>query len=166
MNMITYKTGDIFQTNAQVITNPVNCVGVMGKGLALAFKERFPDLFNDYVSRCERREVQPGKPYLWENDKVQVLNFPTKRHWKENSRLEDIEAGLKYLAENYAELGISSLALPPLGCCLGGLDWAQVKILIDKYLGPIDDLDVYVYETEAIGTNPGAGPQQNLHLVI
>lgn len=146
--MITYRTGDIFQSNAQVITNTVNCAGVMGKGLALAFKERFPELFRDYVSRCEKHEVRPGKPYLWENKEVQVLNFPTKRHWKENSRLEDIEEGLKYLASNYAQMGISSIALPPLGCGLGGLNWADVKNLINKHLGPIVDLDVYVYEAE------------------
>jgi O-acetyl-ADP-ribose deacetylase (regulator of RNase III) len=146
--MITFRTGDIFKSNAQVITNTVNCVGVMGKGLALSFKERFPELFNDYVIRCEKHEVKPGKPYLWENDETQVLNFPTKRHWKENSKLEDVEEGLKFLAENYIKMGINSVALPPLGCGLGGLNWNDVKNLINKHLGQIDDLDVYVYEPE------------------
>ena len=119
--MITYKPGDIFQSNAQVITNTVNCVGVMGKGLALAFKTRFPEMNDDYVQRCRDGLVKPGLPYLWENDVVQVLNFPTKRHWKLNSFLSDIEADLKFLAENYAQMGIASIALPPLGCGLGCL---------------------------------------------
>lgn len=144
--MIIYKTGDIFKSNAQVITNTVNCVGVMGKGLALAYKKKFPEMYNDYKNRCDRGEVNPGTPYLWENDSIQILNFPTKRHWKQKSFLSDIEEGLKYLSKNYDELGISSIALPPLGCGLGGLNWNDVKNLINKYLGPLDDLDVYVYE--------------------
>lgn len=147
--MITYKTGDIFQSNAQVITNTVNCVGVMGKGLALSFKEKFPTMFIDYKIRCDRGEVNVGQPYLWEDDKFQILNFPTKKHWKQDSLLSDIENGLKYLSENYTKMGISSLALPPLGCGLGGLEWSDVKNLINKYLGSIQDLDVYVYESEA-----------------
>jgi len=144
--MIIYKTGDIFRSNAQVITNTVNCVGVMGKGLALTYKKKFPEMYNDYKNRCDRGEVNPGTPYLWENDSVQILNFPTKRHWKQKSFLPDIEEGLKYLSQNYDELGISSIALPPLGCGLGGLNWNDVKNLINKYLGPLVDLDVYVYE--------------------
>ncbi len=100
--MITYKTGDIFKSNAQVITNTVNCVGVMGKGLALAFKNQFPEMFEDYKAKCDRGEVKPGRPYLWENNNIQILNFPTKRHWKQDSILSDVEDGLKYLAENYA----------------------------------------------------------------
>lgn len=144
--MIIYKTGDIFNSSAQVITNTVNCVGVMGKGLALVYKRKFPEMFSDYKAKCEKGEVKPGQPYLWEDDRVQVLNFPTKRHWKQNSILSDVEEGLKYLAQNYALMGISSLALPPLGCGLGALRWPDVKNLINKYLGDIEDLDVYVYE--------------------
>jgi len=147
--MVTYKSGDIFRSPAQVITNTVNCVGVMGKGLALEFKNRYPDMFREYKARCERGEVRPGKPYLFENNQVEVLNFPTKRDWRENSRLEDIEAGLKYLAENYAKMGIFFLALPPLGCGLGGLHWPDVRSLIEKYLAPIQDLEVFVYEPAA-----------------
>lgn len=146
--MITYITGDIFKSKAQVITNTVNCVGAMGKGLALEFKKRYPEMFEDYKKRCESREVLPGRPYLWENEKVQILNFPTKRHWKESSRLSDIEDALKYLAENYAQMGITTLALPPLGCGLGGLEWSEVKPLIENYLGPIADLEVFVYEPQ------------------
>ena len=138
--MITYKTGDIFQSNAQVITNTINCVGVMGKGLALAYKKKYPAMFSDYKARCDKGEVNPGQPYLWEDDKTQILNFPTKRHWKQDSLLSDVEEGLKYLAENYTQMGISSLALPPLGCGLGGLNWSDVKNLINKHLGRLKTL--------------------------
>jgi len=155
--MIIYKTGDIFKSSAQVITNTVNCVGVMGKGLALAFKKQLPEMFQDYKAKCEKGEVNPGQPYIWENDRVQILNFPTKRHWKQNSLISDIEAGLEYLAKNYAEMGISSLALPPLGCGHGGLNWPDVKNLINKHLGPIEDLDVYVYEK----TSPKSLSEEN-----
>ena len=146
--MITYKTGDIFDSAAQVITNPVNCVGVMGKGLALAFKGKFPEMFLDYKMKCQQGKVILGQPYLWESETVQILNFPTKQHWKQNSSLYDVENGLKYLAQNYTQMGISSVALPPLGCGLGGLNWKDVKSLINKHLGPLEDLDVYVYENK------------------
>ncbi len=144
--MVTYVSGDIFKSPAQVLTNTVNCVGVMGKGVALEFKNRYPALFSDYKTRCDQGGVKPGEPYLWEDDRVQVLNFPTKRHWKENSRLQDIEDGLKYLAAHYDEMSIQSIAMPPLGCGNGGLNWSDVRPLIDRYLGSIPDLDVYVYE--------------------
>jgi O-acetyl-ADP-ribose deacetylase (regulator of RNase III) len=147
--MITYIQGNIFESPAQVLTNTVNCVGVMGKGLALEFKKRHPDLFADYKKRCDRLDVKPGRPYLWENDKVQVLNFPTKRHWRESSRLEDIEEGLKYLAQNYEHWGIYTLALPPLGCGNGGLSWNEVKPLVETHLGPLSDLEVFVYLPKA-----------------
>ena len=155
--MITYKTGNIFNSSAQVITNTVNCVGVMGKGLALAYKKKYPEMFNDYKIKCSEGQVNPGQPYLWENKEVQVLNFPTKRHWKQASLISDIEEGLKYLAGNYSKMGISSVALPPLGCGLGGLSWTDVKSLINKYLGSIEDLDVYVYE--AIESKSQSGDQ-------
>jgi O-acetyl-ADP-ribose deacetylase (regulator of RNase III) len=143
--MITYIEKSIFQSPAQVLTNTVNCVGVMGKGLALEFKNRHPEMFDDYKLRCDRGEVRPGIPYLWEDDQVQILNFPTKRHWRENSLIEDIDAGLKYLAEHYQEMGICSLALPQLGCGNGGLSWGDVQPLIEKYLAEIPDLEVFVY---------------------
>lgn len=146
--MVTYVQGDIFQSPAQVLTNTVNCVGVMGKGVALEFKNRYEGLFDSYKALCDKNAVIPGKPYLWENDQVQILNFPTKRHWKDDSRLDDIEAGLKYLAANYATMGIDSLAMPALGCGNGGLNWNDVQPLIEKYLGSIIDLDVYVYQPQ------------------
>lgn len=170
--MIIYKTGNLFNSNAQVITNTVNCVGVMGKGIALQFKNKFPEMFLDYKRKCDSGELKLGRPYLWTSGEVQVLNFPTKGHWKENSNLQDIESGLKYLAENYEKLEINSIALPPLGCGNGGLNWKDVKNLINKYLGPLELLDVYVYESveeadkvsmsETVNTNKATSRKEEL----
>ncbi len=162
--MITYLKGNLFDSAAQAITNTVNCVGVMGKGVALEFKNRLPEMYEDYQARCKNGAVQPGKPYLWENEKVQVLNFPTKRHWNESARLSDIEAGLKYLADHFDDLGLQSLAMPALGCGNGGLRWEDVRPLIDKYLGALPTFDVYVYEpsASAIEPNPSTGKKSKL----
>jgi O-acetyl-ADP-ribose deacetylase (regulator of RNase III) len=150
--MVTYVKGDIFKSPAQVLTNTVNCVGAMGKGVALEFKNRYPKMFFDYKDRCDHNNVKPGIPYLWEDERSQILNFPTKRHWREDSQLQDIIDGLKYLAENYQNMSIQSLAMPALGCGNGGLNWTDVKPQIDKYLGSIPDLDVYVYEPQKVST--------------
>lgn len=150
--MVTFVKGDIFKSPAQVLTNTVNCVGVMGKGVALEFKNRYPKMFGDYKSKCDLGEVKPGQPYLWEDDSAQVLNFPTKRHWRDGSLLQDIEDGLKHLAGSYEKLGIQSIAMPALGCGLGGLKWSEVQPLIVKYLGNIPDLDVYVYEPQSVAS--------------
>jgi O-acetyl-ADP-ribose deacetylase (regulator of RNase III) len=141
----------------------VNCVGVMGKGIALTFKKQFPAMFEDYRARCEKGNVRPGAPYIWENDEVQILNFPTKRHWRQNSLLEDIESGLKYLRDNYADMGITSLALPPLGCGNGGLNWSEVKNLINKYLGSLEDIDIYVYEAYEAKQKPLGDSKSSFH---
>lgn len=148
--MVTFVKGDIFKSPAQVLTNTVNCVGIMGKGVALEFKNRYPQMFGDYKSKCDQGNVKPGQPYLWENDSSQVLNFPTKRHWRDNSLLQDIEEGLKHLANSYEQMGIQSIAMPALGCGLGGLKWSEVQPLIMKYLGALPDLDVYVYEPQNV----------------
>lgn len=118
----------------------------MGKGVALEFKKRFPAMFSDYQKRCAGKVVHPGAPYLWEDDAAVVLNFPTKDHWKRDSKLEYIEAGLKWLAESYQDLGIHTIAMPPLGCGNGGLNWHEVKLLMKQYLADIPDLEVFVYE--------------------
>lgn len=116
--------GDILQSKAQTLINTVNCVGVMGKGIALDFKNRFPDMFKDYVDRCKNEEVRPGVPYLYRSIlPPQIVNFPTKDHWKSVSRMEDIEAGLKYLLARYRDWEVTSLAIPPLGCGNGQLEW-------------------------------------------
>ena len=115
--MVKVVVGDILNSKAQTLVNTVNTVGVMGKGVALAFRERFPDMFEDYRKRCELGQVKLGKPYLYRRPELPwILNFPTKEHWRSVSRLEDIIQGLKYLKERYREWGIKSLAVPPLGC--------------------------------------------------
>lgn len=123
--------GDILKSKAQTLINTVNCVGVMGKGIALEFKSRFQDMYDDYVRRCEREEVKPGVPYLYSTlFPPQIINFPTKEHWKSISRLTDIEQGLKFLLEHYEAWGVTSLAIPPLGCGNGQLEWRVVGPLI------------------------------------
>jgi O-acetyl-ADP-ribose deacetylase (regulator of RNase III)/uncharacterized protein YwgA len=137
--MVKVSMGDILESNAQTLVNTVNCVGVMGKGIALKFKEQFPDMFNDYVERCNRNEVRLGKPYLFKRlTPPWILNFPTKGHWRSVSRIEDIVKGLKYLLQHYKEWGITSLAVPPLGCGQGQLEWNIVGPTLYRYLNQLD----------------------------
>ncbi len=125
--MVHLTTGDVLSANAQTLVNTVNCVGVMGKGVALAFKQRFPEMFRDYAERCRAGQVRLGEPYLFRPlVEPWILNFPTKDHWRSVSRLSDLEAGLDYLASHLTQWGITSLAVPPLGCGQGGLDWPTV----------------------------------------
>lgn len=129
------KVGNLFESNAQTWVNTVNTVGVMGKGVALEFKKRFPDMFTDYVRRCNEHSVRLGEPYLFKNQQGPwVLNFPTKQHWRDVSRLDAIIRGLEYLEKHYQEWGIRSLAVPPLGCGLGQLDWAVVGPTLFQHL--------------------------------
>lgn len=122
--MVKLIKGDIFSSKAQTLVNTVNCVGVMGKGLALQFKKMFPEMYRDYEERCQRRGVKPGRPYLYKPlIEPWILNFPTKDHWRSVSRLDDIVDGMEYLLKNYKEWDISSIAMPPLGCGNGQLDW-------------------------------------------
>ena len=143
-------SGDLFASKAQTLVNAVNCVGVMGKGIALEFKTRFPEMFVDYAGRCKAGEVEPGKPYLFRcPDTSWILNFPTKRHWRDSSRLEDIEAGLTFLITNYREWGITSLAVPALGCGNGQLDWQEVGSLLTERLNCLD-IAVELYAPQEI----------------
>ncbi len=139
--MIRVLIGDLFASRAQTLVNTVNCVGVMGKGVAEQFKQRFPAMFDDYKARCDRKGVRLGEPYLYRDlSGLQIVNFPTKDHWRSPSRITDIECGLDYLAAHAAGWKIASLALPPLGCGNGGLEWAEVGPLIYRKLHdlPID----------------------------
>jgi len=125
--MVEVLVGDIFESKAQTLVNTVNTVGVMGKGIALGFRQRFPEMYDDYVRRCERHSVRMGEPYLYRRlVPPNILNFPTKEHWRSVSRLEDIVKGLSYLESHVQEWGIQSLAVPPLGCGEGRLDWRVV----------------------------------------
>ncbi len=137
--------GDLFASNAQTLVNTVNCVGVMGKGVALEFKNRFPAMSKDYVGRCARNEVRLGEPYLYVDDTgSRIVNFPTKGHWRSSSRLVDIETGLDRLAARAFNWNITSLAVPPLGCGNGGLNWSEVGPLIYAKLQHLEfDIEVY-----------------------
>ena len=137
--------GDLFESRAQTLVNTVNCVGVMGKGVAEQFKLRFPGMFDDYKIRTERKAVRLGEPYLYRDQSgARIINFPTKDHWRSPSRLADIEQGLDYLAAHAAEWDVTSIALPPLGCGNGGLEWSEVGPLIYRKLHKLPiDVDVY-----------------------
>jgi O-acetyl-ADP-ribose deacetylase (regulator of RNase III) len=143
--MLKYTSTTVFNTDTQAIVNTVNCVGVMGAGLALEFKLRYPKMYTDYVIRCRRQEIRVGKVTFYKDeDTPYIINFPTKNHWKYPSKLEWIEAGLQYFVQEYPKWGITSVAFPKLGCDRGGLDWSIVNILMAKYLEHLSDLDVYI----------------------
>src|SRR6202035_2563890 len=147
--MLTFRHGDIFQSDAQTLVNTVNCRGVMGKGVALSFKRRFPQMFRDYVARCKARSVRPGEPYLFASNGRQIVNFPTKDDWKRNSRLDYIESGLAHLRAKLGEWHVRSMAMPALGCGNGGLDWRDVKPLIERYLGD-QEITIEVFEPSRV----------------
>ena len=137
--MIKVLIGDLFTSKAQTIVNTANCVGVMGKGIALQFKKRFPDMYRDYEERCRRKEVKLGRPYLYKTMlPPYILNFPTKDHWRSVTNLADIERGLQYLHNYYKEWGITSMAVPPLGCGEGQLEWRIVGPTLYRFLSRMD----------------------------
>src|SRR6185369_10095183 len=143
--MLTARTGDLFTSQAQTLVNAVNCIGVMGKGIALEFKKRYPAMFEDYAARCRRNEVQLGKPYVFRDlGGTMIVNFPTKDHWRSPSRLKDIEDGLEYFARYATDWGITSVAFPPLGCGNGGLAWSDVEPLMHRKLGSLPiEIEIY-----------------------
>lgn len=148
MSNIIFVQKKLFDSSMQTFTNTINTVGVMGAGIAKQFKARFPDMFEDYKQKCERQEVQTGQPYLWkpaDAETAWVLNFPTKQHWRGKSEIQWIEEGLDYLLQHYREWNIQSLAVPALGCSLGGLKWEQVKPVMEHYLSQMD-IPVEIYE--------------------
>ena len=153
--MIKYKTGDILAEDAEALVNTVNCVGVMGRGVALQFKRAFPKNFKAYAGRCKRNEIRPGKVFVFDTGEMLsprfIINFPTKRHWRGKSRIEDIESGLESLADEIRYRGIKSIAIPPLGSGLGGLNWCDVRSRMQEALSGLDDVRVIIFE-------PGGGP--------
>ncbi len=155
--MIEFKTGDLLQADAEALVNTVNCVGIMGRGIALQFKNEFPENFKTYAAACKRGDVQPGRMFVFETGMLHpkfIINFPTKRHWKGKSRIEDIQSGLDALAEEIRGRQIHTIAIPPLGSGLGGLNWSDVKKLIIAALGEVENIQVTVYEPkgEAVTT--------------
>lgn len=144
--MIHITSGDIFESKAQVITNPVNCVGLATTTVAQEYRKRFLEMYLEYKYKCFRRDVKLGEPYLYRDDYIQILVFPTKGHWAHMESLVDIEAGLVHLKKHYREWGIRSIALPKLGSGLGNLPWEDVLCLIAKHFANVEDLEVSVYE--------------------
>ncbi len=143
--MILYVKGNLFQSPAQVLVNTVNTVGVMGRGIALEFKRLFPDMYQQYRGLCERGQLKIGMLWLYKSPNKWVLNFPTKQHWRQPSRVEYIEAGLQKFSSTYSNLGIHSIALPALGCGNGQLDFkTQVQPLIHKYLKALP-IEAFIY---------------------
>lgn len=150
--MIEYKTGNIFTEDVDALVNSVNCVGFMGRGIALQFKHAFPENFEAYADACKRKEVQPGRMFVYETENLTgpryIVNFPTKRHWRGKSRMEDIESGLDALAREIEDRKIRSIALPPLGSGLGRLEWADVRSRIESALGGLDGVRVIAFEPD------------------
>lgn len=148
--MIKFTSGNILHADVEAIVNTVNCVGIMGRGIALQFKNAYPENFVAYARACKAEEVQPGHMFVYDMGALTnpryIINFPTKRHWKGKSRIEDIEAGLDDLQRVIRHRGIRSIAIPPLGAGLGGLDWIDVKPRIDQAMAALEDVDVLVYE--------------------
>lgn len=147
--MIAYREGDLLQAEVEALVNPVNAVGVMGAGLALQFREAFPENYQAYRAACRRGEVRIGRIFVYDRGPLArpryILNFPTKADWRQPSRLEYIRAGLEDLVRLVRALGLRSLAVPALGTGLGGLDWGQVKPLMEEALGALPQVEVWVY---------------------
>lgn len=148
--MIEYKKGDILGEDVEALVNTVNCVGIMGRGIALQFKNAFPENFKSYAAACSRNEVRPGRMFVVETSKLTnpryIINFPTKRHWRGKSRIEDIEDGLVALAREIRLRSIRSIAIPPLGSGLGGLSWSEVRPRIEASLREFGDLKIVIFE--------------------
>lgn len=158
--MIELKQGDILRSDAEALVNTVNCVGVMGRGIALQFRKVFPDTYKFYKAACDKNELQPGKMLVHDLNRLinprYVINFPTKRHWKGNSRMEDIEAGLQALVREVRRMDIHSIAIPPLGCGLGGLNWKEIRARIEEAFRDLTDIHVILYEPK------GAPPAETM----
>jgi O-acetyl-ADP-ribose deacetylase (regulator of RNase III) len=152
--MITFTEGNLLDAKAEALVNTVNTVGVMGKGIALMFKEAFPENFREYADACKNKEIRVGRVFVterhnWVGGPKWIVNFPTKQHWRNPSKLEWIKDGLQDLKKFLVENNVRSIALPPLGSGNGGLDWQNVKPLIEEVLGTLPGVDVTVYEPTA-----------------
>jgi O-acetyl-ADP-ribose deacetylase (regulator of RNase III) len=148
--VIEFTQGNLLEADVEALVNTVNTVGVMGKGIALQFKQAYPENFKAYERACKAGEVELGRMFVWHSDRLgnprMIINFPTKRHWRAKSRLKDVQAGLDALRAMLGKEGVKSLAVPPLGCGHGGLAWSDVRPLIVSALGDLDGTDVVVFE--------------------
>jgi O-acetyl-ADP-ribose deacetylase (regulator of RNase III) len=148
--MVELVRGNLLQADAEALVNTVNCVGFMGKGIALQFKQAYPDNFKVYRAACERKEVVPGRMLVVSTGSIIcprfIINFPTKRHYRNPSRIDDIRAGLTALVEEVQRRGIRSIAVPPLGCGNGGLDWSDVRPLIERAFEPLEGVTLQLFE--------------------
>jgi O-acetyl-ADP-ribose deacetylase (regulator of RNase III) len=155
--MIHYTTGNLLEAEADALVNTVNCVGVMGKGIALQFKQAFPENYEKYRLACQHDEVRPGRMFVYRTGNLMgtkfIINFPTKQHWKGKSRIEDVDSGLDALVEVIRADRIKIIAVPPLGCGNGGLNWNVVRKLIEHKLGALTDVEVLVYEPAGAPAN-------------
>lgn len=147
--MIELCQGNLLEAQVEVLVNTVNTQGIMGKGIALQFKKAFPEMFKDYQKACKNGEVQIGRVHIYETKSLTgprfIINFPTKKHWSESSSLDYIKSGLKSLIEEILFRGIKSIALPPLGCGLGGLKWENVFPLIEEAFANLSEVKVCLY---------------------
>ncbi len=150
MSNITYLRANIFNSPVQALVNPINCQGVMGKGLALQFRKRFPRMYEHYCHDCRSVRVRPGTIHVFANQPHgtprRILNFPTKDNWRQPSRLEYIQTGLDHLTTLCTPLQIESIAIPPLGCGLGGLRWSDVQPLIDRAARSLPNVQFEIYK--------------------
>jgi O-acetyl-ADP-ribose deacetylase (regulator of RNase III) len=145
--MLTYRRTSLFESTCQTLVNTVNCVGVMGKGIAKEFKKRDPEMFKAYKRICDDKLLTPGKLWLWRGDENWVLNFPTKTHWRSASMLEWVETGLQKFVSTYEDQGITDISFPRLGCGNGGLDWEEVRPMMEHYLSDLS-IPVFVHDFE------------------
>ena len=147
--MIRNATGNLLQVDAEALVNTVNCDGFMGKGIALQFKQAWPENFDAYAKACRAKEVRPGQMFIWETGRIMnpqyIINFPTKRHWRGKALIEDIRSGLRALVADVRRLGIHSVAVPPLGCGNGGLNWQDVRPLIEAAFSELPDTQVQLF---------------------
>lgn len=156
--MIHSEKGNLLDANVEALVNTVNCVGVMGKGIALQFKQAYPENFKEYEKLCRINEVKPGKMFIHSTNSFigikYIINFPTKRHWRAKSTMGDIQSGLVDLIAVVQKYEIKSIAIPPLGCGNGGLNWSEVKPLIIEAFKQVPDVEVHLYE-------PGGSPKSD-----
>ena len=147
--MIYNATGNLLQADVEALVNTVNCDGFMGKGIALQFKQAWPENFDAYAKACRAKEVRPGQMFIWETGRMvnprYIVNFPTKRHWREKALIEDIRSGLRTLVADVQRLGIGSIAMPPLGCGNGGLDWRDVRPLIESAFAELPNTQMQLF---------------------